>query len=74
MHPVSPYLSDPEMNWTSSFLLQSDKLAIVPHLPLALVGTVGKPAEDESIWSSSKSESGGVAMLSAESQVEAMLA
>ena len=47
-HRVSPYLADPEMNWTSSFLLQSDKLGIVPHLPLAPGGTVGKPAEHES--------------------------
>ena len=36
------------MNWTSNFLLQSDKLAIVPHLPVAPVGTVVKPAEQES--------------------------
>ena len=47
-HRVSPYLADPEMNWTSSFLVQSDKLAVVPHLPLAPGGTVGKPAEHES--------------------------
>ena len=47
-HRVSPYLADPEMNWTSSFLLKSDKLAIVPHLPLAPGGTVGQPAEHES--------------------------
>ena len=45
--PGHPYLSDPEMNWTSSFLLQSDKLVIVPHLLLAPVGTVVKPAEHE---------------------------
>ena len=35
------------MNWTSSFLVQSDKLAIVPHLLLAPVGTVVKPQEHE---------------------------
>ena len=35
------------MNWTSSFLVQSDKLAIVLHLLLAPVGTVVKPAEHE---------------------------
>ena len=47
MRQVSLYLSDLEMNWTSSFLVQSDKLAIVLHLLLALVGTVVKPAEHE---------------------------
>ena len=36
---VSLYLSDLEMNWTSSFLVQRDKLAIVLHLLLATVGT-----------------------------------
>ena len=36
----SLYLSDVEMNGTSSFLVQSDKLAIVLHLLLAPVGTV----------------------------------
>ena len=36
------------MKWQSSFLLQSDKLAIVPRLPLAAEGTVEKPAEHES--------------------------
>ena len=35
------------MNWTSSLLFQCDKLAIVPHLLLALVSTVVKPAENE---------------------------
>ena len=35
------------MNWTSSFLVQSDKLAIVLHLLLAPVGAVVKPAEHE---------------------------
>ena len=35
------------MNWTSSFLVQSDKLAIVLHLLLAPVGTVWKPAGHE---------------------------
>ena len=43
------YLSDLEMNLTSSFLVQSDKLAIVLHLLLAPVGTVVKPAEHEVI-------------------------
>ena len=42
---VSLSLSDLEMNWTSSFLFQSDMLAIVLHLLLAPVGTVVKPAE-----------------------------
>ena len=40
-------ISDLEMDWTSSFLVQSDKLAIGPHLLLAPVGTVVKPAEHE---------------------------
>ena len=35
------------MNWTSSFIVQSDKLAIVPHLLLAPAGTAVKPAEHE---------------------------
>ena len=35
------------MNWTSSFLVQSDKLAIVLHLLLAPVSTVVKVAEHE---------------------------
>ena len=33
------------MSWTSSFLVLSDKLAIVQHLLLATVGTVVKPVE-----------------------------
>ena len=36
------------MNWTSSFVFKIDKLAIVPHLPLAPGGTEEKPAEHES--------------------------
>ena len=49
LRQVSLYLrlSDLEMNWTSSFLVQGDKLAIVLHLLLAPVGTVVKPAEFE---------------------------
>ena len=35
------------MNWTSSFLVQSDKLAIALHLLFAPVGTVVKPDEHE---------------------------
>ena len=35
------------MNWTSSFLFQSDKLAIVLHLLLAPASTVTRPAEHE---------------------------
>ena len=35
------------MNWTSSFLVQSDKLAIILHFLLAPVSTVVKPAEHE---------------------------
>ena len=45
MRQVSLYLSDLEMNWASSFLVQSDKLAIVLRLLLAPAGTVVKPAE-----------------------------
>ena len=41
------YLSDLEMNWTSSFLVLSDKLALVLHLLLAPEGTVVKPAGHE---------------------------
>ena len=47
LRQVTLYLSDLEMNWTSSFLVQSDKLAIVLHLLLAPPGTVVKPAEHE---------------------------
>ena len=54
------------MNWTSSFLFQSDKLAIVLHLLLAPAGTVVKPAERE-VFRRQKSDTGCVAMLSAES-------
>ena len=46
LRQVPLYLSDLEMNWTSSFLVQSDELAIVLHL-LAPVGTVVMPAEHE---------------------------
>ena len=35
------------MNWTSSFPVQSDKLAIVLHLLLTPVSTVVKPTEHE---------------------------
>ena len=41
------YLSNLEMNWTSSFLFQSAKLAIVLYWLLAPAGTVVKPAEHE---------------------------
>ena len=60
------------MSWTSSFLVQSDKLAIVLHLLLAPVGTVVKPAEHEVVRRPSPILAGGVAMLSAESQVSAV--
>ena len=67
LRQVSLYLSVIlEMNWTSSFLVQSDKLVIVLHLFFPPVGTVVKPAEHE-VCSSSKSDSQGVVMLSAES-------
>ena len=68
---VSPYSSDLGMNQTSSFLLQSDKLVIFPHLLLCKYSGEASRAR---ICSSSKSDSGGgVAMPSVESQVEAML-
>ena len=67
------YLSDLEMNGTSSFLVPSDKIAIVPHFLFAPVGTVGKPAEHEVVRRPSPIPGGSVAMLSAESQVEAVL-
>ena len=35
------------MNWTSNFVVQSDKLEIVSHLLLAPVDAVVKPAEHE---------------------------
>ena len=73
MRQVSLYLSDLEMNWTSSFLVQSDKLAIVLHLLLAPVGTAVKPAEHEVAHRPSPIPGGGVAMLSAESQVDAVI-
>ena len=44
---VSLYSSDLEINWTSSFVVQIDKLAIFLHLLLAPEGTVVKPAEHE---------------------------
>ena len=58
------------MNWTSKFLVQSDKLAIVLHFLLAPLRTVVKPAEHEVVR---RLDSGGVAMLSAESQVDAVI-
>ena len=42
--PVLVGISD-ELDWTSSFLVQSDKLTIVLHLLLAPIGTVVRPAE-----------------------------
>ena len=69
---VSLYLSDLEMSWASSFLVQSDKLVIVLHLLLAPVITVVKPAEHEVAHRLSPSPS-GVAMLSAESWVDAVI-
>ena len=44
---VSLYISDLEMKWISSFVVQSDKLAIVLHLLLGPVGTVVMPTEHE---------------------------
>ena len=73
LRQVSLYLSDLEMNWTSSFLVQSDKLTIVLHLLLAPVGTVVKPAEHEVVRRPSPIPGGGVAMLSAESLVDAVI-
>ena len=61
------------MNLTLSFLSRSDKLVIGQHLLLSPVNTVVKPAWSR-ICESSKSDSGGgVAMLSAESQVDVIL-
>ena len=65
---VCPWKSDLETNWTSSLLLQSDKLAILPHLLLAPMNTVVKPAEHDFVRC--KSASWGVARLSTESWVE----
>ena len=59
-------------NWTSSFLVQSDKLAIVLHWLRAQCGYSGDASRARSC-SSSKSDSEGDAMLSAESQVDAMI-
>ena len=64
---VSLYVSDLEMNWTSSFLVQSDKLAIVLRLLLAPVSTVVKPAVHEVAHCLKSDSRSGVAMLSAES-------
>ena len=61
------------MNLTSSFLSQSDKLAIGPHVLLAPVGTVVKPAEHGFPHHPNPIQEGSVAMLSAESKVEAFL-
>ena len=47
MRQVSQYLSDLEMNWTSSLIVQRGELAIVVHLVLAPVGTVVKPGDHE---------------------------
>ena len=47
LRQVRLYLSDLEMNWTSSFLVQSDKPAVVLHLLLAPVDTAAKPADHE---------------------------
>ena len=58
------------MNLTSRFLLQSDKLAIGPHLLLA---PACKPAEHEIAHRQSPTQEGGVAMLTAEWKVEAVL-
>ena len=44
VRPVSLCLSDLEVNWTSSSLVQSDKLVTVLHLLFAPVRTVVKPA------------------------------
>ena len=56
-HQVSLTLQDSEKTGSSSLLVQSDKLVLVLHFPLVPVYTV-------------RSESGGVAMLSDESQAD----
>ena len=73
MRQVSLCLSDLDMTWTSSFLIHSEKLAIVLHLLLAPVGIVVKPAEHEVVRRPSPIPAGGVAMLSAEPKVDAMI-
>ena len=45
--PLCQRISDLEMNWTSSFLFQSDKHVVVLHLLVAPVHTEEKPAEHE---------------------------
>ena len=65
-HPVSLILQDSETTGPSSFLVQSDKLVLV----LKSLSLSSKYSGEASILrncSSSRSESGGVAMLSAES-------
>ena len=61
LHQVSLTLRDLEKNLSSSFLVLSDKLIFVAHLLLASVHFLRQ------VSSSWRSESGGVAMLSAES-------
>ena len=69
-HQVSLILQDSEKNASSRFLVQSDKLVFVLILPLLPLYTVVKPASYVRYCSSSRSESDGVAMLSAESCAE----
>ena len=47
MRQISLYLSDLEMNWTSNFLVRSDKLVIVLQLLLAPVSTVVNPIDHD---------------------------
>ena len=73
MRQVPLYLSDLEMNWTSSFLVQSDKLAGRSALASRSCRYSGEASRVRSC-SSSKSDSGsGVAMLSAVSLVDAVI-
>ena len=62
------------MNWTSSFLVQSDKTCDRSALASRSCRYSGEASRARSCASSSKSDSvSGVAMLSAESQVDAMI-
>ena len=60
---VSPYSSEHEMNLTLSFLLQSDKLVIGPHLLLSCKYS-GEESRAQICWSSKSDSGGDVAMLS----------
>ena len=50
LREVSLHLSDLEMDWTSSFLVQSDKQAIALHLLFAPVGYSGEASRERSFY------------------------